>query len=464
MKLKNEEIVIDKINPFTNCKLEREPYALVLTEIVNSYADGFVLAINNEWGTGKSTFIKMWEQHLKNQKYKTLYFNAWENDFEDDVLVSLMSELEALKGTTTEKVFKNVVQNAAPLVKGLALGLLKTQIKKYVGDNFVNGPLNLTSEALAKGLEERIQSYASRKNSIDEFKKSLEKFVKLTDDNLPVIFIIDELDRCRPNYAVEVLEQIKHLFSVPGIIFVLSIDKVQLGHAVRGVYGSDNINADEYLRRFIDIEYAIPEPSTKLFCKHLYDYFKFSDFISSDERIKYSELKGDSNKLIEFSTALFNYERLPLRLQEKIFAHARLALRSFYSNDYLIPSLFIFLIYLKISHQSVYDNIKGGFYSLQELIDQIENIIPKGLENGDLRTFIYTEAILINSYNNSRDYNNKETIVAENKLIIKSKIDTSINNQTLLDMFQSLSQFSSNSSELSIKHLTEKIDLIETIK
>lgn len=71
------------------------------------------------------------------------------------------------------------------------------------------------------------------------------------------MFIIDELDRCRPRYAVEVLEQIKHLFSVPGIVFVLSIDKVQLGNAIRGFYGSDLIDADEYYKNQIytdDIE------------------------------------------------------------------------------------------------------------------------------------------------------------------------------------------------------------------
>ena len=89
--------------------------------------------------------------------------------------------------------------------------------------------------------------------------------MEATKGDKPIIFIIDELDRCRPSYAVELLEQVKHFFSVSGIVFVLSIDKVQLGHAVRGVYGNDRINADEYLRRFIDIEYSIPVPDKNYF-------------------------------------------------------------------------------------------------------------------------------------------------------------------------------------------------------
>ena len=76
----------------------------------------------------------------------------------------------------------------------------------------------------------------------------------------------------------------KHFFSVPGIVFVLSIDKNHLASSVRGYYGSENINTDEYLRRFIDLEYSIPLPSNKTFCKYLYEYYAFNDFFSSNER------------------------------------------------------------------------------------------------------------------------------------------------------------------------------------
>jgi tRNA A37 threonylcarbamoyladenosine biosynthesis protein TsaE len=75
--IKHKEIDILAGNPFANCKLDRQQYAKVLTSIVDTYGDGFVLAINNKWGTGKTTFVKMWEQALKDNKYQTVYFNAW---------------------------------------------------------------------------------------------------------------------------------------------------------------------------------------------------------------------------------------------------------------------------------------------------------------------------------------------------------------------------------------------------
>ena len=78
LECKEIEIEISEQDPFANDKLERKPFANVLTTIINLYSDkGCVLSINGEWGSGKTTFIKMWQQQLKNNGYRTIYFNAW---------------------------------------------------------------------------------------------------------------------------------------------------------------------------------------------------------------------------------------------------------------------------------------------------------------------------------------------------------------------------------------------------
>src|SRR5690606_36180541 len=117
--------------------------------------------------------------------------------------------------------------------------------------------------------KEEIDAYTKKKKTIIEFRKELEVFIKRNTDK-PLIFIIDELDRCRPDYAVEVLEQMKHFFAVPGIIFILSIDKNHLASSIKGYYGSENINTDEYLRRFIDLEYSISKPITEHYVDYLF--------------------------------------------------------------------------------------------------------------------------------------------------------------------------------------------------
>lgn len=470
MNIRHNDIKINRIEPFSNCKLDRKQYANILTDIIQNYSDGFVLGIDNKWGTGKTTFVKMWRQYLDNEDFQTLYFNAWENDFEPDILVTLISELSELKTSKNEESLKKVISKAAPLAKSLALGLLKTQIEKYVGNDFAKELISQTANTLTEGLHEQIKNYTDRKNSIAEFRESLQTFVSSTTDNKPVVFIIDELDRCRPNYAVELLEQVKHLFTVKGIVFVLSIDKVQLGNAVKGVYGSDLIDSDEYLRRFIDIEYSLPEPDAKLFCNYLYDYFQFDEFFSTGERHQYSELQNDKSSFIEFAYLIFDYGKLPLRVQEKIFAHARLSLKQFEANHYLFPSLFILLIYIKLKHKEIYISIKNLTLSLQSLTDKVESILPNNIKDDDLRTFLYTIARLIQTYNNAKEYHQREPIIIKghdeikDKLFIKSQVDWTKDNEDLLAIFQSFSKFYSRKNEIGIKHLIQKIELTEMIK
>lgn len=90
-------------NAFKDCVLQRKKYADVLTNVIETYSDGFVLAINNKWGTGKTTFIRMWEQDLKDNEFKTIYFNAWENDFDDNPLTALLGELKSLSGVNRQQ-------------------------------------------------------------------------------------------------------------------------------------------------------------------------------------------------------------------------------------------------------------------------------------------------------------------------------------------------------------------------
>jgi len=307
MRIKHNEIKIPHENPFANCKLAREPYAKVLTEIVNNYSDGFVMAINNEWGTGKTTFVKMWQQQLENEGFKTVYFNAWENDFDSNPLVALMAELDTLSNNKNIKAFKSVIEKGAILFKHIAPVFLKALINNngFVIGDFATDAIEKATVASVDILEKEIEEYSSKKKSIVEFRVELEKFVKEADNAKPLIFIIDELDRCRPNYSVEVLEQIKHLFSVSGIVFVLSIDKKHLASAVKGFYGSEEIDSYEYLRRFIDLEYSIPRPETKLFNKYLFDYYQYNDFFLSNEKKINRGLSDDPQKLLKITDILF---------------------------------------------------------------------------------------------------------------------------------------------------------------
>lgn len=465
MKIKHHEIIPNEEQPFAFCKLGREPYAKVLTEIVNTYADGFVLAINNEWGTGKSTFVKMWQHQLKNEGFQTIYFNAWENDFDNNPLVALMSELDTLTTSKNKKTFKSVVEKGAVLVKNVAPAILKALANKYIDSKVISEAIENTTKASTEILEEEIKEYASKKKTIIEFRKELEKFVKQENSSKPLIFIVDELDRCRPNYSVEVLEQIKHFFSVSGIVFVLSIDKKHLGAAVKGVYGSEQIDSDEYLRRFIDLEYSIPKPSTKDFIKYLFEYYSFKDFLSSQERIQYNELSEDAKNFILMAEFLLTKSNSTLRQQERLFALSRLVLCSFKINDYIFTHLLFILVYIKIMQEDLFKKIVNQELSIQELSNVISDLLHTETKDSNRINLGFVEALLLWFYNNNREYPNKINLLErdeEGKPITSIQSKLIIEYENLADYFQRIDRKQYSYWKLDL--LLKKINLTEPIK
>ncbi len=464
MPIRHSDLMPEPGKPFDKCKLNREQYAHILTNIVQNYAEGFVLAINNEWGTGKTTFVKMWRQQLEDQEFKTLYFNAWENDYADDVLVALLSELEELKIKDNAAKYKTVLEKAAPFVKKIIPGVTKAAAKVVGLDEVFQAVLDGTVSVGVDEMEKAIKSYSKRKKGVKEFRESLEKFVESSASKRPVVFIIDELDRCRPNYAVSVLEQMKHLFSVPGIVFVLSIDKEELGNAIRGAYGSEKIKADEYLRRFIDLEYSIPDPETRDYCKYLFGYFKFDEFMSSSDRTKYIELHNDKNEFLDFAVILFEQKSFSLRQIEKIFAHTRLVLNTFKANQYIFPPALLFLTFLYQYDQPLLSMIKERKLNLQEFLDSIESFFINGDNENNRRFLIHMVASLLKFYLNylqERDYALQLILKAgsdeEARLTVKSKIDNSENNSVFFRIQESY-HFGSKHN-VSIMYLIKSIAL-----
>lgn len=469
MKIKHTEVIIEEQNPFANCKLGRKQYAEVLSQIINGYGDGFVLAINNKWGTGKTTFVKMWQQLLCLDKHETVYFNAWENDFEDNPLTAIMGELKTLTERDNVGDFDNVLKKGAILTKNILPVLAKAFVARYVDVEELKDFAEKATEGMTSIFQEDVKLYSERKNSIKEFRVSLEKFINENFDGKPLVFIIDELDRCRPNYAVSVLEQIKHFFSVKGIIFVLSIDKEQLGNAVKGVYGTDRIDSDEYLRRFIDVEYVIPKPKTNEYCEYLYDFFDFGAFFNSDYRNGSVNVKNDGKNFLIISKILFGLPNISLRQIEKIFAHARIALKTFSARNIVFPPLFIVLIYLKMIHHSLYSKISLKLLSIEELQSEFYEILNfKNISEDDKVAIVFIEAYLIYYYNNYiSDYYNRKMLFEvdassrEKKWLVSSKMDP-------FDQYDFKSNieyiYRSDNSSLDIGYLLERIELLENVQ
>lgn len=459
-----EPLEVDKINPFKHCKLGRQQYAEILTQIVGSYEQGCVLAVNGQWGSGKTTFMSMWKQMLENSGFKALYFNVWEHDFLSDPLIGLVAELQSQLGECSGDNFEKVMQAGA----GVLSAIVKHAAKKYIGEEateLVEGIINSSVKLFKKEISE----YKEQCKSIDNFREALSEFVADYSNGKPLVFIVDELDRCNPSYAVKVLERIKHLFAIPNVVFVLSIDKKQLCCSIKGYYGSESIDADDYLRRFIDIEYLLPQPDVERFVDYLCKAYGFDEFFNHPERVRSFEFSRDGIRFEDMSKYLFTDLHLSLRQMERIYSQMRLTMQTFGSQMYVHPELLLILYYIRAKDSELYIKIKNKGMPPEEVVSSIGRILPKNLfmqENGsDIKARYVTSSIglMLACYVKNR---NGDTIFKllnseNNALLFKPE---TIDSDLLLEVIKHHNKQGYGGYVFDLSKLMEHIDLLRMLR
>lgn len=378
MKLKLNPIRIEPSDPFKNDLLGRKEEIFNLSLLVSNVNSPAVIAIDSRWGTGKTTFIRLWEQYLQEDSSPSLYFNAWETDFSDDPLVSFLGEmnegLKALIGANkkaseawdrAKAAGKQIAKRGIPaLVRIGTAGIIDTE--KIIEDELIKTAGSLTGDAL--------DNYLQQKKAISEFHSALAKFIEKSSSGKPLVIFVDELDRCRPNYAIELLERIKHLFSTEGLVFVLALDKEQLGHSIEAVYGA-GIDSVGYLRRFIDFEYKLKEPDKANYIDSLFSALQLDIFFRP--RKKYGELQYDEDHLKKVFSMLATNLRLSLREIEQLLASINIAIRTARENEYLFPALLVFLLIAKHFRSDAYQRYVSSEADESELIDYLYEIVPE---------------------------------------------------------------------------------------
>lgn len=264
IRIQPRELEIPAGKPFKHDLLGREESIKALTTVIGSIEGPCVMAVDAGWGMGKTTFLRMWAQHLRNERFPVVEFNAWETDFAQDPFIALASEIATglqNLGTTSGRLGGQRLRSVAATVARAAPGATA---------RIVASAVPAVGARLAQELEPKppslrrmaIENYAETKASLQLFRGSLAEVAKASaKDNAgrPLVVLVDELDRCRPTYAVELLEAAKHLFNVDRIVFVLCLDRAQLACSVKALYG-ESFDADGYLRRFFDIDYRLPSP------------------------------------------------------------------------------------------------------------------------------------------------------------------------------------------------------------
>ena len=204
--------------------------------------DSATIALDGSYGTGKTFVLERWVLAMQDQGRVAVYYNAWENDSDDDPLVSLIEALASDDKT-----------DWGGRSKALLNEVLDGILRKYTG---------VAAQSLRKALDGQavglLDVAAARRASRQTLKKMLAELVEATKkgEGFGVVVVIDELDRCRPTFAIELLERVKHVLNVPGLVFAFGVNMVALRETVKVVYG--DVDAHQYLLRMFTTTCHMP--------------------------------------------------------------------------------------------------------------------------------------------------------------------------------------------------------------
>lgn len=359
---------------FPKDTLNRARYASFLHNYLASNAidGGYVLNLNAKWGSGKTYFINRWIESIK-ESHPVVYIDAWKQDYSDDPMLTVISSLiNALSDQLPHgnKIVSNINEKTARFIKAAAPALLKGLVKKATGLNLDDisiedkithepksddkGSSDIFSESAAAIAQCLVKDHNDKLKSVEylrsEIKELITAVIAHKKDTLkaPAFIFIDELDRCRPSYAVEMLEVVKHFFELDNIAFVVATDTEQLQHAVKAVYG-EGFDAQTYLGRFFRRRYSLTELSRYEFVSRIAESQVTYNPLWKEYIPRLDEI-DDFTRVVSIVADRF---RLSLReteqLVDKFLAVLSNAAKTF--NPYLLLILFV----LRDKHYSLYE-------------------------------------------------------------------------------------------------------------
>ena len=212
------------------------------------------VAVDGEWGSGKTFFVKQVAYRLDEdttedpEKCLTVYYDAWENDNDCDPILSIVDCIARAAGSDDESRLFEIVLDILSSVQTMLDNPLLRGISTYsqrVKNRDANSKFSYNKTAPTK----------------EQIKTKLQKLFDevINEKGGRLIIFIDELDRCKPDFAVRVLERIKHYMTIDNRVrIVFSVNKVQLEHTIKKCYG-ESFDSKNYLKRFFEFVVKVPK-------------------------------------------------------------------------------------------------------------------------------------------------------------------------------------------------------------
>ena len=331
--------------------LNREEFVnklVTLTENISATNSNTSFALNGVWGCGKSFVLDMYEEQLNQiqyeetatDKYFVIRYNCWKYDYYDEPLVAIVAAMIDIINQKT-KLWNDEEKKARILGVLKAVGTtLLSMINDGVKDK-IGVDIKSTYDAIKDKVDfEEVKIEKSHEYDVYfSFKQALDRLQQLIaeiSDNQTVVFVVDELDRCMPEYSIKVLERLHHLTeNSNNVITILSMDKEQLESSVKQIFGFDN--PAKYLEKFIQFE-------IKLDCGKVTEevIVKYANYIEMFDK----DIFPIDDSIEEFIQAVFM--DIDARTQEQLVKKATVAHQLLYNDkkDYVFMCMELLLTVL----------------------------------------------------------------------------------------------------------------------
>lgn len=345
-----------------------------LIRLFKGLEQGTVAIFNGGWGVGKTTFIRRWIAQLERESVPAVYLNAFSVDYLESPFIAIAGAIsEAVENAHKEHdpKYTRFLKSAARVGRSLAATATKIgvraatlgAVKSTDLEEFADGASDPMGDYAEESVKRLIEQHSVRQKEVQGLRESLAELPKLlagTDapDHSPLIIVIDELDRCRPDFALGLMEILKHFFGAPKTHFLLVVNRRQIENSILHRYG-DGVSPIEYLRKFYDfqIDYDI-------------DYSdrhgsKIGSFLSKIHNSLLLDVQ-DGQYIRNYIRDIARAHRLSLRDIENVYTNLSLAY-AVSENRYRPAVLIAVLTVLKVIAPATYAKAKTGDLTYSEL-------------------------------------------------------------------------------------------------
>lgn len=330
-----------------NNTIRRNNQLSMLVKLLNSLKENTVLAIDGAWGSGKTVFVKQLlvlsngaiqdyghntlEENAINllrEKQKTFYFNAWEYDYLGDALSAMLLKLIADDDESL---------NAASIKKAVSMINISAGLK-----NLTHDFIDIDNKTRKADLVKAVKDQVNRHDAVNEF------IDKLKGDSERLIFVIDELDRCRPSFAVELLEVVKHYFMRDDVTFIITTNINQLSHTIKKYYGSD-FDGYAYLNKFFDFMFGLRKVNIEEYARSVLNW--------ADDSMIVNRVARDAIEYYGLEMREINSYYSSLQLVNRFLTRSN----NWSEDQYPVQLVFVPLaLALKIKDDSLYEQFTSG--------------------------------------------------------------------------------------------------------